>query len=452
MNENPQHPPSLTETTSRRHLAGTGPGRGRRSGGQVTRAQQDAARRVGERVQGEFGSLIRSFPLEKRTIAQMSRWLGVTQPVCQRLLRAVRHRDDPLEALTFLPGVRGLHQVVLAARRQGCEEVLLSAAEAAIDQYAGLIDEHGGSQIKLISALQSRSGAPVNGELHETNGDEQLQARMTAFEGIRMLTGREYETQLAVFLYRPDPDDQKHMQIATAMGMIGIRRRAGCLPICPIFTSTPTGDEASVGVQTRTEDLITTLPEFCSTPPPTIVSRRSHGGFPVLIDPDRTSEDPLDLVVASRARRVSNPQHDETKIEDSSLISDGPARNLVMTVFLHRSLAQASIPSCAAFAPGNRGPVGPPVISPDGVSFTNQSTHRWFDRLPGRLHLEHLGIGLEQTHCAVYPRLTELSESLFDAQGWSPQNFVCYRCQVAYPIWGGQYITSFDFGDGESEG
>ena len=115
----------------------------------------------------------------------------------------------------------------------------------------------------------------------------------------------------------------------------------------------------------------------------------------------------------------------------------------------HRSLAQASIPSLGCFAQGNRGPVATPDTGEHGVSPTNLASQRWFDRLPDHPQLEHLGLGLEQTRSTAYPRITALIGHLCSSQGWDPDEFVGYRCEVAYPVWGVQYLASFDFGDGE---
>src|SRR5690606_25380741 len=122
--------------------------------GRLAAGEAEEARRIGERLQAEMGALIRAFPVGARTIAGMSEWLGVTKPVCQRLVRACLRRGDALTALTFFPGVKGLHQVIEAAGDRGVGESQLEAARAAVDRYAALIDEYGGSQKRLIAAIE----------------------------------------------------------------------------------------------------------------------------------------------------------------------------------------------------------------------------------------------------------------------------------------------------------
>ncbi|MHC4220544.1 MAG: hypothetical protein ACYSU7_19065, partial [Planctomycetota bacterium] len=184
----------------------------------------------------------------------MSEWLGVTKPICQRLLRAVRHRGDALTALSYFPGVRGLRQFVQAAQQHDCDMALIAAATAAVDQYEVVIDEHGGSQTRLLAALASPTQSrDEEGPVDAATSDRRLQARMSVFEGLRHLAGREFDTQVAVFLYRPCDDDPERVDCVTAMGMIGIRRTADSLPICPVnrfaFATRNEADESDSHVE-----------------------------------------------------------------------------------------------------------------------------------------------------------------------------------------------------------
>jgi hypothetical protein len=99
----------------------------------------------------------------------------------------------------------------------------------------------------------------------------------------------------------------------------------------------------------------------------------------------------------------------------------------------------------------NRGPVSAPDAGERGPAPVNLAAQRWLDRLPDRPTLEHLGFGFEQAGSTAYPRMTHLIGHLCNSQGWDPNEFVGHRCQVDFPVWGVQYIMSFDFGGGESE-
>lgn len=436
-----------------------GNGRGRPAS--MTRPQIDLARRTGERLQAELRALVRSFPVETRTIVEMSRWLGVTRPVCQRLLRAIRHRGDPLTALSYFPGLQGLHQIVQAARRRSCDESLVAVATAAVDQYAVLIDEHGGSQTRLLAALATIETFRRDAGRHEAAPvDETESARQSAFESIRVLTRREFQTHLGVFLYRPRTDDPQKMDCITAMGMIGVQRRPDALPICPThrfaYGDAKELEKADIHVQSVGDAPLaagaplSVLDRFCSKPLPHVVARQLGGQLPVLIDPDRAAKEPFDVVLGTNFQAVEHPAYHEPRLLDCSLVSEGPSQNLVMSVHLHRSLAQASIPTLAAYMVGNRGPIASPDTGRYDPLTANLAADRWFDRLPDRPRLEHLGMGLDRASCPAYPRLGELAEYLCSSQGWNPDEFVGYQCQVTYPLWGAQYLLSFEFGNGDT--
>lgn len=433
-------------------------GRGRHVS--MTRSQIDLARRTGERLQAELRTLIRSFPLEKRTIVEMGRWLSVTTPVCQRLLRATRHRGDPLTALSYFPGLQGLHQIVEAARWRGCDESLIAVASAAVDQYAVLIDEHGGSQTRLLAALATIDTIHQDEAIQEAAPvDEAESARQSAFQSIRVLTRREFQTHFGVYIYRPRTDDPEKMDCMTAMGMIGVRRQPDALPICPThrfaYGDAKKLDNEDIHVQSVGDAPLaegaplSVLDRFCSKPLPHVVARQVAGQLPVLIDPDRAAKEPFDVVLGTNFQAVEHPALHEPRILDCSLVSEGPSQNLVMSVHLHRSLAQASIPTLAAYMVGNRGPIASPDTGRYDTITANLAANRWFDRLPDRPRLEHLGMGLDQASCPAYPRLGELAEYLCKSQGWKPDEFVGYQCQVSYPLWGAQYLLSFEFGNSE---
>lgn len=425
----------------------------------LTATQIDVARRIGERMQAELLSLVQGFPAEVRTIIKMSEWLGVTRPICQRLLRAIRHRGDALQTIAFFPGVRGLQQFLEAARVRQCRESLIASAKAAIDQYARLVDECGGSQAKLIAAIEATQRQQA--DAGDSASDDLLSARRSAFEGLRQVTQREFETHVAVFFYRSRSDDPLKMDCVTAMGMIGVRQDKGALPICPLYRfaygSPADLEEAHIQLERLTDEPaatgapITVLREFCSKPLPAIVARQTNGQIPVLIDPDRASRDPFDVVLGTRFHRVAHPAVHDPKVLNCSLISDGPARNLLISVHMDRAMAQASIPTMASYWLGNRGPISEPDTGQDSMTHGNLASHRWFDRLPDRPRLEHVGFGLEQAGAPAYPRLAELVGHICDSQGWRPDDFIGYRCQVPYPVWGAQYLMSFDFESGDEE-
>lgn len=434
----------------------TAPGKRRRKAKGASEAQAgqraEQIRRVGARLKAEFGELIRSFPVERRVISEMSRWLGVTRPVCQRVVQAVRHRGDALEAVALLPGVQGLALFAQAAGAAGFD---VQAAEAALVQYANLVDGFGGSQSQLIAAirdLREGQGATDTDEtppVAQSLSDAFGAARARMFEGARAITRREYGVQLAIFAYHPRPRDANRIDCITAMGLIAIRQGESAMPICPVTTFAQgrpgdSPDETVIGPlgSSGSSMPVGRLDEFCSRPLPGIVARRRGGRAPIIVDPAGPPGEPFDVMLGTTILGAEHPAVHEPRMQTCSIVSDGPSRRLVLAVHMHRSLAMSSVATAGVYV---RERIGTRMPGPAGTVDVATPEDRWFDRLPDVPRLEYLGLGLDRAGTPAYPRMGELTQHLFVAQSWAPEEFVGFRIEVEYPIWNAQYVVNFEF-------
>lgn len=404
----------------------------------------ERVRRVAERLRSEFGLVLRALPPESRTIAGMAAELEIPRPGCQRLLRALRARGPLTETLTYFPGVRGLQQIIDASRRKGIEASTVAGAEAALRQFADLTADCGGSQAQLNTAIAEAVREHEYGS--SIDGDAVAADRRRVFESCRSITRRCFETQFALYMYRPAENRGDCAHSVTAMGMIGIERQANALPLCIVSSSVPRDDEASCTVESLpglSGLPISILPEFSSAPPPTLTVRRQPGRVAVLTETEPGVKS--DVVLARRFREIQHPAVEEPRQQFCWLLSEGPARHLLMQVYMHRSMARTSIPSADAYFVGSRGIIGDVYTDSQNEQHVELPDFRWFDRLPNGPRLEQLGVGLEHASHACYPRCGALTAELFNRHGWDPDEFVGVRCYVPYPVWGAQYLISFDF-------
>jgi hypothetical protein len=403
----------------------------------------DRARRVAERLRSEFGTILRALPPECRTIVGVAEELQIPRPGCQRLLRALRSRGSVVESLTFYPGVRGLQQIVNAARRRGLDDSIVAGAEAAVRQFADLTIDCGGSQSRLNFAV---AAALLECEAAPADSGPELAKRHRAFAGWRHVTRRSFETQLAVYIYRPVKGNEALIHSVTAMGMIGINRDASALPLCVASSSTPSDETHSHTVESLpglSGLPISIMPDFSSSPPPEMTVRRQPGRVTVMMDP--LPGEATDVVLARRFTEITHPAFEEPRQQFCWLLSEGPSRNLLMQVYMHRSMARASIPTADAYFVGSRGVVGGSQPDANGEMQVETPAFRWFDRLPDGPRLEQLGSGIGRSDHASYPRSGELCAELFRRHAWDPDEFVGVQCHVRYPVWGAQYLISFDF-------
>jgi len=107
-----------------------------------------------------------------------------------------------------------------------------------------------------------------------------------------------------------------------------------------------------------------------------------------------------------------------------------PTRHLIFDVFLHRDMERE-------FRPGIDVQLWAPNLD-------TRPADRWLTRFPDVPRLQLLGTGVAHAQTPAYPRYVELVRTFFDQVGWSPEDFVGFRCEVDYPIWRSGYFMSFE--------
>lgn len=413
----------------------------------LSESDQREIQRITERVQSEIGSLLRQFPVGVRTIAEISDWLSVSTPVCQRVVRFVRSSSDPLTAVTYLPGVRGLRQLIAAARDRGVSTEHVKAAEAAWRRYAELIDRYGGSQAKFLARIErgrDLTPRPANDPTprSQTSGDP----REVVFARQREATGRSFDAQIGAFLYRQVDSDT--IDAATALSMRGIEQSPGAMPLSPIqiFNPYPTDadptDDADGDAPLLDGFPVDLIPNLSSTPAPELVVRTEAGRKILLIDPDHNQRGPFDVTLGGLHYGLQHPNRLDPPVQHSTLVARGPSRSLTLDVYLDRALARRAAASTAVYFVSGRGLVGTHATDRHGAPFIDSAERRWFDRLPERPPFstrDAAELADEAGPAAAVAR------HLFAATGWDLGDFVAFRMHVAYPLWGLQYLLQFDF-------
>lgn len=398
--------------------------------------QLQLADQVLRRLHEQFRSFVRSMPEDCTSASAMARALNVDRTTCQRLVYLANRPYPGFGMLERVPGVRGLRQLVGAARRAGhVESDTLDALTAAVDRYESALTRLGGSQ----SALQRRLAATPGTDqgTPSVDGDHRHLARRQLFEAAAELTGRFSETWVAIYVYLPAPGGR--VTVARVHGLIGHRARADAVPLtfhnftsrggpgddpdAPVFQallSAEDTDQAPSGV----------LPRFSSNPLP-LVSARQPGQYLVqAIDPDpEGGTDTVDLAFGTRSR-IPHPASKPPRIEEVWAMINFPARKLVFDVYLHRDLARACIPALDAH-----------LWRPD---FADHVGDRWQTRFSRAPRLELLGNRPHRVE-APWARHNELTEFLFGQLDVNPERMVGFRCLEDYPAWRTGYCMSFDF-------
>jgi hypothetical protein len=52
---------------------------------------------------------------------------------------------------------------------------------------------------------------------------------------------------------------------------------------------------------------------------------------------------------------------------------------------------------------------------------------------------------LDRAASPAWQKQAELTKTAFERLGWNPNDFVGYRAEIPYPMWGGAYFAVFDY-------
>ncbi len=395
---------------------------------------------VGRMLQLAFGQLLRHLPARVGKIAQVARWLDLDRSICQRVVMGVRDAADGLGVLERFPGVRGLEQFVEAAESRGCSAEAAREARKALEAYAQLVSDAGGSQTRLVEHIEGLRAR--NGAHRGAPGAADLERwRRRNYESAVGLTGLSSDARVEVVILGPGRDG-KPGQVTTvsATGMIGVEsapyampltRRSRLAGLTPVPEPSDTGaPQAKSGL---TPDLL--LKPFTSNPPPRVTTRTEGEFLLQIFNIENGTDAPIDITAAlAFSWSWENPRDPAANYYSVGRIIGPPTRKLVFDLYLHRSLPAPSAVTAHVLRPGTQGSLG-----------DARPQSRWFDRLPIECDLLLLGGEPGDRPSAAYPRLGELTRYLLGAMNWEQERFTGYRFELSYPLFDMEYIIAAEF-------
>lgn len=380
----------------------------------------------------------------------MSRELGVDRSICQRVLSAISATGPGvgLGMVDKMPGVEGLKRFVKAFQDRGVDGRIVEAATAAVEQTRALIRETSGSHAKL----RARVHATLALGFRDVETNDELDARRRMYSDAMLLSGSGSEALTVVTLTRPVPDDPGKIEFAAGKATIGFRQRPGGMTLVETFTHDGDRQQTQGGefcfealTDTRARDWgggaggVGAVPvgssligELCSNPLP-IATSRSGGAEGLLVeafDPSETGR-AIDVVVARRASPVSHPAHHETKLLTNAARVKTPTKHLVIDSYVHKSIAAVTKPTPGAY-------FWQPTL-------LNDPRTLWYERIPGVIRLELLGAGDRDIATHAWKHHSRMTRILSERLGWSLDEYVGYRIEVRYPVWGAVYLIYFMF-------
>ncbi len=349
---------------------------------------------------------------------------------------ALASTGEPLRAFLSLPGSRALRQLVEAGAARAPSGVERRALDAAINQFERMVWDLGPSQSRLCARVRARVN-PGGGQ-----GGEQVSvgdARKRHFESSSALMGIELETHVCAGITREIPGGAGQLESIGVSGMLGVRAWREGISLSTAQAVTWDSVEAGRGGFT-TRPLGTPIcggqgliEEFSSKPAPTVTTRTEGGVSVRFLDTVKGGDARSDIVLASHRGPFGDPRADADPVYTQNTRIKYPARRLVLDLFVERRIAVGT--------PWSDAYLWHPAIQ-------SHPQRNWHERLPGAPLVSVLGIGLGAAGVASVPTHRSMLAHIFAIAGWDADQFIGFRIETEYPIWGATYALPFVFGVG----
>ena len=404
-------------------------------------------RQVLRRLAAELRSALRAVPEHREGASALARVLGLDRATAHRVLALAARRDPVPEVLIEAPGPEAMQQFARAlGRKRGEVGVDVAALEGAVTQFRRALQElGGGSKSRLIRRIAATVPSDDNGDatsIGVVRARREQELREQLFGIASELLGRHTHTRVDVMICRLNPDDANLMDYAQIRGMIGHRARPQAQPVSvellgKVTSAPPDAPNPLLTLDGKpVEDTLTgtLLRPFTTHPLPVVLSRGVGERVRNVVDPTYTAQGhAVDIVVGyQRPRACQHPAFDPVPTLEVGALIREPTRWLILDTWLHRDMNAGQVPSLETY-------LWSPTLG------TSLADH-WLDRLPSPPPLLRvLGRGLDRAASPAWQKQAELTKAAFERLGWNPNDFVGYRAEIAYPMWGGAYFAVFDY-------
>lgn len=426
------------------------------SEGPLTSEQYQAGNRVADRLVSEIREVIRGLPLELRGLAELSEHLKVDRNLVQRLLGAAKQKDPVgVESLVQVPGPRGLLQFMAALRGAGMGDHEFDGLAAATKLFAEYLQDVG-SQASLGRRLAQQLSGEVTStpapppRLVESPSPPALTPQPTdpterMFRDASVVAGCSLDAQVTIAVIRKISDNPFETEDIFCEAHLGYAGTPQAVPLSfhtYVLQSDGVTRLGMADVEGNQPFGLTdnsVLREFSSEPLPTIVAVPTQAGNGVLhiVDSVEWRQGTRhDLVTLNRIRStmVSGAEDPARRLPEREISSQAsyPTRYLLTDVYVERSL----------FREFTTPEAGCHVWDTD---LETKYRQRWLSMLPVKVPVEFLPPRIEQATTDIYPRHTELTQTVFNAAGLDRSKFVGFRMMIKHPIWRAWYRIRFDF-------
>jgi len=401
--------------------------------GPLTAEEFERAGRVWERLCAELRLAIDTLPAASRANARtLARTLAIDLGVCQRVLDAINSPASEVKLLGTLPGKAVLRRFV--GRLEECARHQFTRLTAAVEQYELLIEDLGKTQANLVKRLSLpplHATVKPKQALEPEPASRYIRQREAAFVASSQMANAWSEVGFKFGILRLDPADPNCMFQLTLSGHIGLQTRGNGIPLAAgVWQVGKNVADTRDGVA-RDRRSVHLVEEFSSSPLPVTSVRHDIGGSIDMLDVASSSKmDRVDLVLGRWATSIPRPCAADP-IWSTVLSVFNPSRRIVVTYYVHRELAEGAKTTGASY-----------FLHP---AMSGDPTRHWYEQLPDRPDVEVLAPGIDGAAHPAYARKREMAEYVFTQFGADPNEYVGYRMDIEFPIWGASYYLTLSY-------
>jgi len=390
----------------------------------------------GRKLRAELKSLVAACPATNRTSAALARWLGVSRPVCHRLLAGIGCDGDGLGVLAEMPGHGAIEQVIRAAEAKGIKRSIVTGALIAAADYGDVIGRAGGSQNKLLGKLiRLREDLALRGVL----GGRGLGERRAMHDSAARLMGIACEACFTMYMLLPErfgPEPKAgRLSALHAMAWLGVRATTSHFPL---VASRVSDIDLKEGGATTLEysraDGFTPgaiLGSFSSLPFPKVnsemVGNRLVQHINLAAARGMNARDGKDVVIGNRFAVSPPTRRDGLGVHQISVLPRIATGKLTLDVLVHKDLRAKDLRARGVYFVGHEGLV---IDDPD---------RRWADRLDHLPTLTRPSAG--EVPDGIHIKYRELLDAMMSHAGTKPEEFDLFRMSMDYPIQGWQHLA-----------
>jgi hypothetical protein len=367
-------------------------------------------------------SMIDSSPLAGLGPIEITRSLGVDKTFTSRLMSALR-AEDPLVALSLLPGVVPLRQFVDAAREQGARPRAVQAAEHKLKAFDHELQRAFGTRTRLDAVIADT--LPEARRRHEEN------ARQAVYRGMAMIKGISLDLNSITWVVHPSAGNSRRVDILVLAAFVGIHR------LRPTSRFRVGANHARM----RSPENAKLLRQFCR-PADLSISVSTEKDYTFYeVSTGSVRRDAAADVFFSELFSDAAPRKDPRAakgIWHVGEVSLYPTRRLELVLLVHRDVWQGCDFSLRAYDTAGRDVIVLPA--PD----------REFDRLSIDDTIVRVPANAEALRESPVPRYSDLLRHVTTPLGWKLEEprgrptFNKISCEIAYPLYGSQILLVWE--------